>query len=98
MSENSKLNENGLNNAAANATIPTKETKSLTDLYSETYKEVFNKLMKSEQDRILKDLQKPAQVIRGEETQYPEVSRFLREVCKQAESKYDGQFAKETKK
>jgi hypothetical protein len=98
MSENPKLNKNAPNNAAADAPSTTNEAKSLTDLYSETYKEVFNKLMKSEQDRVLRDLQKPAQVIRGEEAQYPEVSRFLREVCKQAESKYDGQFAKETKK
>ena len=98
MSENPKLNENGVNNATATAPTPAKDTKSLADLYSKTYAEVFNKLTKAEQDRILKDLQKPAEVIRGEEVQYPEVSKFLKEVCRKAEAEYDKQFVKETKK
>jgi len=98
MSENPKLNENGVNNATAATPTPSKETKSLTDLYSKTYTEVFNKLTKAEQDRILKDLQKPAEVIRGKEVQYPEVSKFLKEVCRKAEGEYDKQFVKQEPK
>lgn len=84
-----------MSNPAESPQVPTPApnnpppAKKLADFYQDTYKELFNKLPKPEQEALLKNLSRPNRVVRGEEWPWTNVTRFIKEVAELAEERFD---------